>query len=107
MTAARGNRHKRTTFRAKVTGRHAITLPADLCRSLDIQVGDTIEILLEGDHATLRRAPVHDAPRARGVLRGYFSSLEDINRFVAEERQGWDDRERQQLDQAVEADQPH
>jgi bifunctional DNA-binding transcriptional regulator/antitoxin component of YhaV-PrlF toxin-antitoxin module len=80
-------------FRAKVTGRHAITLPAELCRALDIQVGDTVEIQLQDDHAALRREAPRETPSARGILGGYFSSLDEIDQYVEEERRGWDDRE--------------
>jgi bifunctional DNA-binding transcriptional regulator/antitoxin component of YhaV-PrlF toxin-antitoxin module len=80
-------------FRAKVTGRHAITLPAALCRQLDISTGDTVEIRLVGEQAFLRRAEDQPVPPARGLLRDYFADWDDINRFVQEERQGWRDRE--------------
>jgi bifunctional DNA-binding transcriptional regulator/antitoxin component of YhaV-PrlF toxin-antitoxin module len=82
-------------YRAKVTGRHAITLPSELCRQLEIGTGDSVEIRLIGDQAFLRRV-VDDEPipPARGLLRDYFRDWEDINRFVQEERQGWDDREK-------------
>jgi bifunctional DNA-binding transcriptional regulator/antitoxin component of YhaV-PrlF toxin-antitoxin module len=83
----------REVFRAKVTGRHAITLPAVLCRQLDIATGDTVEIRLVGEQAFLRRAEDEPTPPARGLLRDYFRDWEDINRFVQEERQGWQDRE--------------
>jgi bifunctional DNA-binding transcriptional regulator/antitoxin component of YhaV-PrlF toxin-antitoxin module len=80
-------------FRAKVTGRHAITLPAELCRALGIQVGDSVELELRDDHATVRRDAPQELPSARGILGGYFSSLEEIDRYVEEERRGWDERE--------------
>jgi len=32
-------------------------------------------------------------PDARGLLRGYFTDWDDINRFIAEERSGWEDRD--------------
>jgi bifunctional DNA-binding transcriptional regulator/antitoxin component of YhaV-PrlF toxin-antitoxin module len=88
-------------FSAKVTGRHAITLPAEFCRALRIQVGDIVEIELHGDHASLRRRTSRDLPSARGILGGHFSSLDDIDRYVEAERQGWDEREGLQNDRAT------
>jgi bifunctional DNA-binding transcriptional regulator/antitoxin component of YhaV-PrlF toxin-antitoxin module len=93
MAIAHEHTHEGKRFRAKVTGRHAITLPAELCRALVIQVGDTVEIELQGDHATLRRETPREMPSARGILGGMFSSLDEIDRYVEEERRGWDERE--------------
>ncbi|MEA2585020.1 MAG: hypothetical protein QOF33_3105 [Thermomicrobiales bacterium] len=83
----------RADFRAKVTGRHTITLPSALCRQMDIAIGDTVEIRLAGEQAFLRRAEDQPTPPARGLLRDYFRDWEDINRFVQEERQAWQERE--------------
>ncbi len=81
-------------YRAKVTGRHAITLPAELCRRLGIEVGDYVEIQRSGGRVTLRRVSSADAPiipPARGILRDEFKDWDDIQRFVAEERMAWGD----------------
>ncbi len=43
-----------TVYRAKVTGRHAITLPAELCRQLGIEVGDSVELEIKNGVAELR-----------------------------------------------------
>ena len=82
-------------YRAKVTGRHAVTIPAKLCRKLGIENGDTVEFSLGYGYLKLR--PVHDAPvrddsaipKAMGILAGYFDSAEDVNRFIAQERGRW------------------
>ena len=85
---------KPSTYRAKVTGRHAITLPAALCRELSIENGDTVEFHLDGDRAVLKRAERDDPiPEAMGILKGYFESWEDVQRYVEEERRGWAERE--------------
>jgi AbrB family looped-hinge helix DNA binding protein len=81
-------------FRAKVTGRHAITLPAELCRELGIEVGDSVEIRRTGGRVTLRRVLDDDnesVPPARGILREEFKDWNDIQQFVAEERASWND----------------
>lgn len=78
-------------YRAKVTGRHAITLPSEVCEALEISTGDHIEIRLNGRQASL--APVTAVPSARGLLKGYFGSWEEINQFIQEERAGWEEHE--------------
>jgi bifunctional DNA-binding transcriptional regulator/antitoxin component of YhaV-PrlF toxin-antitoxin module len=84
---------RKQTYRAKVTGRHAITLPAELCRTIEIAVGDVIEVTVEGEQATLAKAASEAIPPARGLLRGYFPDWESVNRSVEEERRGWAERE--------------
>ena len=81
-------------YRAKVTGRHAITLPAGLCRELGIEVGDSVELQQKGDRALLRKArngEERNIPPARGILREEFRDWNDIQQFVAEERAAWGD----------------
>jgi bifunctional DNA-binding transcriptional regulator/antitoxin component of YhaV-PrlF toxin-antitoxin module len=82
-----------TIFRAKVTGRHAITLPAELCRQLGIEVGDFVQIELGGDTAVLR--PVEELPitAIRGIMKTYFPDTASNQAFLQEERSGWDERE--------------
>ncbi len=88
----------KTTFQAKVTRRHTITLPAKLRRELGIQDGDTVELELDGDRAVLR-APKNKntgaeaVTRLRGILRPYFKDHAEIMAFLAEERSGWAERE--------------
>ncbi len=83
----------KTTFRAKVTGRHAITLPAELCRQLGITTGDSVEITLQGQQAMLRPAHAEPVPPLKGLLSDYFTDREDIQRFIEEERRGWAERD--------------
>ena len=82
-----------TVFRAKVTGRHAITLPAELCRQLGIEVGDFVQIELGGGTAVL--SPVEDVPMTaiRDLMKRYFPDTASNQAFLQEERSGWDERE--------------
>ncbi len=82
-----------TIFRAKVTGRHAITLPAELCRQLGIEVGDVVQIELVGDTAVLR--PIEDVPitAIRGIMKKYYPDTASNQAFLQEERSGWEERE--------------
>src|SRR6476620_9597867 len=58
-------------FRAKVTGRHAITLPAQLCRELGIKAGDEVEFHLRYGTVTMRKAGGPPPLEARGILKDY------------------------------------
>ena len=77
------------TYRMRLGARRTITLPTELCDELGVSSGDALEIRVEQNTATI--SPV--LPPARGILRGYFASWEDVNRFVEEERRGWEERE--------------
>jgi hypothetical protein len=74
-------------------------LPAELCRRLGIEVGDSVEFELTDDIATFRRVQLDPVTEAQGILRGYFSSWEDVNHFVEEERRGWVEREMRLMEQ--------
>ena len=82
-----------SVFRAKVTGRHAITLPAELCRQLGIEVGDFVQIEIDGDTAVL--SPVEDVSMTaiRDIMKRYFPDTASNQAFLQEERSGWDERE--------------
>ncbi|MGH2533314.1 MAG: AbrB/MazE/SpoVT family DNA-binding domain-containing protein [Thermomicrobiales bacterium] len=93
MPTVSNERHTPHTYRAKVTGRHAVTLPAELCRRLNISTGDTVEFEVIGVQALLRPATCEPNPPLEGLLSDYFADWEDINRFIEEERGGWEERE--------------
>lgn len=82
-----------SVFRAKVTGRHAITLPAELCRQLGIEVGDFVQIEIDGHTAVL--SPVEDVSMTaiRDIMKRYFPDTASNQAFLQEERSGWDERE--------------
>ena len=79
-----------TTYKAKVTGRHAVTLPAKLCRTLGIENGDTVEFEVTGRQAVIRKIPVVDANDLRGIMKPYFRDWDDIVQFIEEERSSWE-----------------
>jgi AbrB family looped-hinge helix DNA binding protein len=84
------------TYRAKVTGRHAITLPAELCRRLGIEVGDSVELEVRDGAVELRPARVpriYTLQELRGILRPFFKDWEDIQQHIKELRDEWDDFE--------------
>lgn len=97
MTATQSKSQKTTggkIYRAKVTGRHAITIPAEICRQLGIEVGDSVELVVNGDMAELRPVPevkVLPVSSLRGILRPYYRDWEDIQQHIKELREEWDD----------------
>lgn len=96
MTATQPKNRQATegkVYRAKVTGRHAITIPMAVCQALDIQVGDYIEFEVEGDEVTMRPLPPVPISSLRGILSQYFPDSASIRAFLEEERSGWDERE--------------
>lgn len=100
MTATRPKTKTATegkVYRAKVTGRHAITLPAELCRALGIEVGDSVELTLEDGVATLRPVSVLPISALRGILKPYFPDSQSIRDFLDEERA--DDEREAMLDE--------
>ena len=78
------------TYKAKVTGRHAVTLPAKLCRTLGIENGDTVEFEVDGDHAVVRKSETFDPRSLRGILADDFRDWDDIVAFIEEERSSWE-----------------
>ncbi len=99
MSAPKPGKHQASEgkiYRAKVTGRHAITLPAELCRRLGIEVGDSVELEVRGDSVELRPvgAPrIYTLDELRGILRPYFKDWTDIQQHIEELRDEWDDFE--------------
>lgn len=96
--SVRSKPHSTLVFQAKVTGRHAITLPAALCRELGIVVGDTIELEVVGQQAMLRKSDDEEPESIRGILKDYFPDWVSVDRFLREERAGWDEEMEQQAD---------
>jgi bifunctional DNA-binding transcriptional regulator/antitoxin component of YhaV-PrlF toxin-antitoxin module len=76
-------------YRSKVTGRHAVTLPAELCRRLGIELGDTVEFREHAGVVTMYPVAAPEPIDPIGMLAGYFESTDDINRFIAQERGRW------------------
>jgi bifunctional DNA-binding transcriptional regulator/antitoxin component of YhaV-PrlF toxin-antitoxin module len=86
------NPYQGKTYKAKVTGRHAITLPAALCREMGIEVGDTVELEVSGLQAILRLEDEEPEVSLRGILKDYFPDMDSVMRFLEEERAGWDEQ---------------
>ncbi len=73
---------------AKVSTKNQISLPSELRRVLGIAPGDRVAIVLEGDHAILRRRPAKASERLWGLGRGLYEP--DPVSFVRRLREEWD-----------------
>lgn len=70
-----------------VTRKGQITVPADVRRALNIQIGDTVRVEIDGEHATL-------TPTRSRLAAGFMSlpplasayALEEMQEIAAEER---------------------
>jgi bifunctional DNA-binding transcriptional regulator/antitoxin component of YhaV-PrlF toxin-antitoxin module len=77
-------------YQAKVTGRHAITLPAELCRALKLVAGDRVEFKLKYGTVTMRKAGGPPPLEARGILRDHrYESMEAMIRDLRDGRGTW------------------
>jgi antitoxin component of MazEF toxin-antitoxin module len=87
----RSRRNRRRLFQAKVAGRHAITLPAALCRELEIESGGTIKLELAHRQIILWKSEAEDDLESlRGILKEYFPEWAAVDEFIKEERNSWD-----------------
>ena len=60
-----------------VSARYQIVIPPDLCRLLNVQVGQKLKVRVQGDHIEL--VPESPLTVARGFLRGLDAAVEREN----------------------------
>ncbi len=79
----------------------AVVLPAELRRRLGVDPGDTLAVAVAGGGgAFVTRWPEEGAAPVAGeeglplagLLKGYFADREDVQRFLDDERRGWEER---------------
>ncbi len=74
-----------------LSSKNQITLPADIVRSFGLKAGDKLIAELVGDHIVLMPQPESWADYFVGSMKGvYGSTTEEIDRYIAEVRHGWD-----------------
>ena len=74
-----------------LSGKHQLTLPVDMVRSLGLKPGDKLVAELIEGHIVLLPQPESWAEYFIGSARGvYGSTKEEIDRYIAEVRYGWD-----------------
>ena len=75
------------TISAKVSTKYQVVIPKAVREVLDLQPGDRLLFLVEGDTVTLRPEPASFA----GALRGLHQDLwPDPDQWLEEERASWE-----------------
>ena len=70
-----------------LSSKHQVTLPVDMVRSLGLKTGDKLVAQLIDGHIILLPEPESWTDYFRGSLKGvYGSTIEEIDRYIAEER---------------------
>ena len=74
-----------------LSSKHQVTLPVDIVRTLGLQAGDKLVAELIDDHIVLLPQPESWVDYFVGSMKGvYGSTREEIDRYIAEVRYGWD-----------------
>lgn len=89
-----------------LSSKHQITLPVEIVRTMGLKPGDKIVAELIDDHVVLVPKPESWVDYFKGSLRGvYGSTVEEIDRYIAEERRSWDrDEPMEQIDNLLASD---
>jgi AbrB family looped-hinge helix DNA binding protein len=84
------------TAHLTISSKRQITLPAAMVRELGLEPGDKLTARLEGDAITLTPRPRSWVEYISGSLKGtYGSTKEEVDQYVREVREGWDERAQQ------------
>lgn len=74
-----------------LSSKYQITIPMEIVRSLGLQPGEKIAIEQIEDRIVMLKEPANWADYFTGRLKGvYGSTVEEIDRYVAEERASWE-----------------
>jgi antitoxin ChpS len=74
-----------------LSSKHQVTLPVDMVRSLGLKPGDKLVAELIDGHIVLLPEPESWVDYFAGSAKGlYGSTKEEIDRYIAEVRYGWD-----------------
>lgn len=86
---------------AKVTlsSKHQITLPVGMVRVLGLEAGDTLTLIQAGDHLALFPKSAGFPDSLVGSMKGFWGTREEIDRYVAQERASWGNKEDDWLEQ--------
>jgi AbrB family looped-hinge helix DNA binding protein len=78
-----------------ISSKRQVTLPAAMARELGLEAGDKLVARLEGEAIILSPRPRSWVEWVSGSLKGtYGSTKEEVDAYVREVRQGWDERAR-------------
>jgi len=96
MTAEMKSQTQRArTANLTLSSKRQVTLPAAMVRELGLVAGDKLVAHVEGDTITLRPRPRSWVEYVSGSLKGtYGSTKEEVDAYIREVRDGWDERAR-------------
>ncbi|MBI4198183.1 MAG: AbrB/MazE/SpoVT family DNA-binding domain-containing protein [Chloroflexi bacterium] len=74
-----------------LSSKHQITLPVDLVRGLNLKPGDKLVVELIDDHLIVLPQPQSWVDYFAGSMKGvYGNTVEEVDRYIAEVRNGWE-----------------
>jgi len=91
---------------ATLSSKYQITIPMEIVRSLGLKPGDKLAVERVEDRVVMLREPANWVDYFRGSLRGvYGETVEEIDRYVAEERASWErDEWKEQFEDLIATD---
>ncbi|RJQ29395.1 MAG: AbrB/MazE/SpoVT family DNA-binding domain-containing protein [Peptococcaceae bacterium] len=76
---------------AKLSSKRQITLPAKICRMLNLKKGDRLVLEVKNNQVLFTPVPEDFARSFAGIAGGvYGKSLQEIDNYVQEERETWE-----------------
>lgn len=75
----------------KLSSKRQITLPAKVCRVLNLKEGDRLALEIKGDQITFTRIPDNITHFLSGIARGVYGiTSRQVDEYVREERDSWE-----------------
>ncbi|KFD41907.1 hypothetical protein HY02_10105 [Peptococcaceae bacterium SCADC1_2_3] len=75
----------------KLSSKRQITLPAKVCRAINLKQGDHLILEVKGNQLTFTRLPEKFTDFFAGKARGvYGKSLKNIDEYIQKERETWE-----------------
>jgi len=75
----------------KVSSKNQVTLPIEICRKLNVKKGSRLFIEIKNDKIIITPEPDNYVEHYYSMAKGtYGQTVEEIDRYVQEERGTWD-----------------
>ncbi|MDO8750017.1 MAG: hypothetical protein Q7K03_02575 [Dehalococcoidia bacterium] len=82
-----------------LSSKNQITLPVGMVRILGLEAGDILTLIQAGDHLALFPKSASFPDSIAGSMKGFWGTREEIDRYVAQERASWGNKEDDWLEQ--------